>query len=170
MTRMRKTRTVTLGLLLVGLGFLLAQGDRQSGGMDESERRVDCEVTLELDGWDDVYVAWHTTDPALIEELVQTPLDEAVVERHPADYETYGHIRLTDGETVRFIQAWNPWGHIKEGHTYRIADLRKLLARIEQDMAAELEEIKGYRIAGQTEHDGAEPRPTPARRRRRHEP
>ena len=152
MTRTKKTRAIALAMLLIAFGFVLALGVRQSGGMEESERRVKCEVTLELRERD-VYVGWRTTDPALIEELVQVPLDEAVLERHPARYTPYGSIKLTDGEAVRFIHAWNPWGHIAEGNTYRIADLTKLLARIEQDLTAELEDIKTYRLAGERTRD-----------------
>jgi len=150
------TRATALSfLLVVASALLLAESGRRTLALEEPRRRVECEVRLGLARG--VYVAWITKDQALIDEYVLSPLDQSVIDPDPARYAGYGSIKLTNGDDVRYFDLMNPWGHVQEltegieHNEYRIADLSKLQARIEEDLARHSNAVRDFEIAEQIE-------------------
>ena len=91
----------------------------------ETSEVIECRVSIEVASHHTV--EWRTRNRRMIEELVVIPLERARQDPQPAGYEAFGSLtlELKNGSNVFFF-LFNPWGHVKRGNTYFIADLREL--------------------------------------------
>jgi hypothetical protein len=76
-------------------------------------------------------------DPKLVHELVAEPLESAKRDPRPARYEVLGVLSIDDGHgSKEQIALFLPWGHIKRGEVYSVADFTKLRQHIQKTLGA----------------------------------
>jgi hypothetical protein len=132
---MEGARLMIFGLALVSLACAMSvRGDEPEGRVffeKKNSEAVDCRVSLHL-GYKHT-VEWQTRDSKVMKELILDPLANARPDLKPARYEIRGSITITrkDGSEEVFI-LFDPWGHVKRGNVYLIADLRRLPAALKE--------------------------------------
>jgi hypothetical protein len=83
-------------------------------------------------------------DPKLVRELVVEPLENAKRDPRPARYEVVGNLSVENGNgSNEHIALFLPWGHIKRGDVYSIADLTKLRQHIQKTLGATSKRLGG---------------------------
>jgi hypothetical protein len=66
-------------------------------------------------------------DRETIRDWIEKPIQNAIRDPHPARYEVFGSIRtVMDDGSEDWIVLFLPWGRIKRGDEYLIADLDQL--------------------------------------------
>ena len=110
----------------------------------ETSEVVECRVSIEVAS--NHTIVWRTTDRRMMEELVLIPLERARENPKPAGYEIFGSLtlELKNGSDIFFF-LFSPWGHVKRGNTYFIADLCELLHVVKaslEDCARDIGETK----------------------------
>jgi hypothetical protein len=121
-------RAVPLACVGVLLGALLSSGCGASsdGGIFKDREFVECRVSIMV-GSPKQWIEWRITDRERIKELVQEPLNKATKDPDPAKYVVKGHIKLkTKDGTEEVVGLFRPWGRVKAGGQYLIADTSKL--------------------------------------------
>jgi hypothetical protein len=91
---------------------------------------VECVVSLETSK-DGCYIQLRLTDPDMIKQLVEDPLDKARVEQQKAAYVVVGMITMKrkDGATDG-ANLYGPWGKVGRGKKLYTADLQALRKQI----------------------------------------
>lgn len=123
-----------LRLMIAGLAFLglphatSVRGDEAKSRVffeKSSSEVVECKMSLDLVS--DYTVDWRTADVTLMKELFLDPLANATRNPDSAGYEILGALTITrkDG-SKEFYYVFAPWGHVKRGDTYLVADLSEL--------------------------------------------
>jgi hypothetical protein len=127
-----KTTFVCRAFPLTCIGALLAMlvgsgcADSSGGDLFKGKEFVECRVSLMV-GSHKQWVEWRITDPERIKNLVQEPLSKATKDPDPAKYVVKGRITLkTKDGTEEVVGLFSPWGRIKAGGQYLIADTSKL--------------------------------------------
>ena len=105
---------------------------------------VECRVSIEVAS--NHTIVWRTTDRRMMEELVLIPLERARENPKPAAYEVIGSltVQLKNGSDVVYF-LFSPWGQVKRGDTYFVADLCELLHVVKaslEDCARDIGETK----------------------------
>jgi hypothetical protein len=76
-------------------------------------------------------------DPKLVHELVTDPLEDAKRDPRPSRYVVLGTLSIDDGHgSKERVALFLPWGHIRRGEVYSIADLTKLRQHIQKTFGA----------------------------------
>jgi hypothetical protein len=72
-------------------------------------------------------IAFTLTDESVVQELVVEPLLSAKPDENPARYVVLGYLTVEmDGKESDQVILFMPFGRVKRGDTYLIADFRKL--------------------------------------------
>ncbi len=69
---------------------------------------------------------YRMDDQREIQEAILAPLSSAVTDPDPARYEITGTLRIYQNGEATTVVLFIPWGRIKVGKDYKIADLSKL--------------------------------------------
>ncbi len=143
---MPSTRILLIALALAGIGTVMSsrgdEPDKKVFFEKKSSEVVQCRVTLFLDPSFNS-VEWRTRNVRLIKEAILDPLLSAKPDPRPARYVVQGSLTITrsDGSKETFT-LFLPWGRIKRGDKYLIADLSKLPILLKGKVNEVIERLK----------------------------
>jgi len=138
---MAAARLKSCVLVLTSLTCAISvRGDESEGRVffeKKNSEVVECRVSLEVNYKQTL--VWRTRDNKVMKELILDPLANAKPDPQPARYEIWGSITITrkDGSEEVFI-LFHPWGRVKRGDAYLIADLDQLRAAFKEKLKAGL--------------------------------
>jgi hypothetical protein len=119
------------------LSCTLLAADRVCSEPQTTRARLGAQCRISFDTETQLSVELEIPDPKLVHELVTEPLEDAKRDPRPARYVVLGTLSIDDGHgSKERVALFLPWGHIRRGDVYSIADLTKLRQHIQKTLGA----------------------------------